>query len=233
VNTPSEILTQRATARWVGALYLLTMAAAVLSEMLLKRGLIAPGDAAQTAQNLLAHPHRFRWAVVCDLLTALGVTGIIAGLYTLLRPVQAPLARLAVLWRLTENALSYVAVALSMIGLWFLRDTAYLDAFTESQQQVLTRFFLYAQAEVLSLVFIPLGVGSACFAVALRRSGYIPGGFALYGLAASLLLAMVSLTVIVGPALGQWQLLLMLPMGLYEVSLGLYLVLGFARISAK
>ena len=64
----------------------------------------------------------------------------------------------------------------------------------------------------------------------LFRSRFIPRLLSGWGVFASLLIAAYALSTIVFPKAGALQLVPMLPMGLYEVSLGVWLLLNGAKI---
>jgi hypothetical protein len=83
----------------------------------------------------------------------------------------------------------------------------------------------------MSVGFILLGLGSAVFAYLLLRSRYVPKAFALLGVFSSLLLALGSLAIIAFPGLGVIGMSYMMPMGLYEVGLGFWLLIKGIKAS--
>lgn len=225
-------LSQSRAATVAGAMYLITMATAVFDEIVVKGGLIVSGDATATATNIVAHELRFRLGLAASLLTSLGVTVLVWALYVLLRPVNKDLALLAAVIRWAENAVSFVAVVFGMAALSYLGNASYLKAFADPQLHVLARMLLRAQGLGLNVTFVLLGVGSAIFAHLLLRSGYIPRALAGFGLFASVLLAASSLAAVVFPAVGPYQFSLMMPMGVYEVTLGTLLLVKGVRVTA-
>jgi hypothetical protein len=68
-------------------------------------------------------------------------------------------------------------------------------------------------------------LGSTVFAYLLLKSRYVPKAIAAWGIFSSLVLAVVTLAIIVFPGLGALELTYMMPMGLYEVGLGLWLLI--------
>ena len=79
--------------------------------------------------------------------------------------------------------------------------------------------------------FVLLGLGSAVFAWLFYKSRYIPRLLAGWGVFASLLLSLYAFTVIVFPKAAALQILPMLPMGIYEVGLGFWLLVKGAKLA--
>lgn len=219
------VATQARVARLAGAMYLITMATAIFGESYVRGSLIAGGDATKTAQNIIEFERLFRVGIATDLATFTGVLVLIWALYVLLRPVERNLALLALLLRLVEGAIHYIATLFSVVGLRLLSGAEYLGTFDTNQLHSLARLAIGTQSAGLNLGFIPLGLGSAVFAYLLLRSGYVPGALAGGGVLASLLLATYAVSVIVFPSVGTYWLVAMVPMFIYEVTLGFWLLL--------
>ncbi len=106
---------QRTAAKVAGLSCLLTMAIVVFANYGLLNPLIVPGDAAQTARNIVAHERQFRIAVTCFLIYSAGVVALLTALYVILRPVNRGLALVGALFRLVF-ALLWLLTALNMLG---------------------------------------------------------------------------------------------------------------------
>ena len=94
-----------------------------------------------------------------------------------------------------------------------------------AQLQALARAFLSVYGIGLSVGFVFLGIDSALFSYVWLQSRYIPKALAWLGILGSLLLSVMSLITMVFPRV--WDavgMLYMMPMGLYEVGLGLWLI---------
>lgn len=219
---------QRTAARIAGFLYLLQMATGVGAYYARGR-LIVGEDAGQTAQNILAAERLFRLSIAGDLLTYVAVIMLIWALYILLRPVDKNMVFLAVFFRLVENAVLCAATVNALVVLRLLSGVAYLETFEPSQLHSLARVALSAQALGMRVGFIFLGLGSAVFAYLLMKSRYIPRALAAWGIFSSLVLAIVTLALVVLPGLGTLGLIYMLPMGIYEVGVGLWLLVRGVR----
>ncbi|MEO8043409.1 MAG: DUF4386 domain-containing protein [Spartobacteria bacterium] len=224
--------TQRAAARLVGILYLVQMAAGVFGEVVVRGQLIVRGDAAQTAKNIIASEQLFRLSIAGDLLTCIAVLVLTWGLYVLLRPVNQHLALLGAFFRLVELAVLSTATVSSLVVLRLLGSSNPLPTFEAAQIHSLVSLAIANQRLAMSVAFVFLGLGSAVFAWLLLKSRYVPKALAALGIFGALTLSIVTLAIIVFPGLRVLGMIYMLPMGLYEVGLGLWLLIKGLPISA-
>ena len=215
---------QKRAAKIVGLLYLAQMATGVFGEVVARGQLIVPGDASRTVQNIIGHEFLFRLSIVGDLLTYIGVIVLIWAFYVLVRPVHRNLALLALLFRLAENAVLCVATINSLAILKLIGGPEYLKSFAGEQRNALVMLAYHTQGLAMSVGFVLLGLGSMLFACLLWKSDYVPKLIAGWGIFASLLLAASTLAVMAFPGLGVLTIAAMAPMGLYEIGLGLWLL---------
>ena len=221
---------QRVAAKLVGSLYVIQMAMAVFADSYVRGALIVRDDAVQTAKNIAAHEVLFRVSIVTDLLIYAGVIALVWGLYVILQPISRTLALLAVFWRLVENAVLATTTLTAFVALKLLGGADYVQPIGTEQAQSLARVFLAVYGSGLSVGFVFLGFGSALFSYVWFKSGYIPRLLAGWGIFASLVLSVVTLFTMIYP--GLWDVLgitYMLPMGLYEVGLGVWLIVRGLR----
>lgn len=221
---------QHKAARLVGILYLVQMATAIFGQGYVRDRLIVRGDAAKTAENILSHETLFRFSIVGDLITYLSVIVLIWAFYILIRPVNRNLGLLALLIRLAENAILCAVTVNSLVALRLLKGHPSLGSIGRAEQNSLAYLALHIQGLGMSLSFVLLGAGSCIFAYLLLKSGYVPKVFALWGMCASIFLALYTLAIFVAPPLGSIGMTYMLPMGLYEVGLGLWLLVKGIRL---
>src|SRR6266496_3024509 len=133
---------QRTAAKVAGWSGLLTFAIVVVGNYVLLNPLFVPADAAQTAQNILAHQTQFRIAAVCFLTYAVGVVVLLSALYVILKPVNPGLALVGALFRLVF-ALLWLLSPLNLLGaLRLLGNARYLQVFEPDRLQALARFHL-------------------------------------------------------------------------------------------
>jgi len=221
---------QQRAARLAGAMYLIQMATGVFTQIYARGSLIVRGDPTQTARNIIDSEGLFRIGIASDLATYTAVLIATWALYVLLRSVNRNLAMLAVLFRLMELAIHFNATVDSLGVLRLLSGAPYLKSIDAGQLHSMAQLALSVQGEAVNMGFILLGLGSAVFAFLLFKSRFIPRLLSAWGVFASLLIAVYALSAIVFPKAGALQVLPMLPMGIYEVSLGFWLLLKGAKI---
>ena len=223
--TYSATPAQHTAAKIIGIIYPIQMATGIFGEVFVRGQLIARGDPTKTAENIIASEQLFRLSIAGDLITYILVMVLTWAFYVLLRPVNRHLALLGAFFRLSELAVLCLATVNSLIFLRLLSGAAYLKTFEPNQLHSLGMLAYHTQGQGMIIGFILLGFGSAVFAYLLLRSRYVPKAFAVLGVFSSLLLALGSLAIIVFPGLGVIGMSYMMPMGLYEVGLGFWLLI--------
>lgn len=211
-------------ARLAGLLYLIQMITGIFGFYAHGR-LTASGDAVQTAKNISDSQTLFRLGTVADLLTALVVVILTWCLYVILKEVDQNLALLAVFLRLVENAIAAAGISNDFLALRLLSDTMYLQGFDPKQVQVLARLLVGAQGWSLQIAFVFLGSGTAVFAYLWWRSRYIPRAIAAVGIFGASLLAVGTVAIMIVPGLGVIGLSYMMPLGVFEIGLGFWLLI--------
>ena len=224
---------QRKAARLVGFSYLFALPPAIFAEFYVRAQLIASGNAAQTARNIMAHERLFRLGTASNLTVfAIDVVLIIA-LYVVLMPVNRSLALLAAGWGLIETA-TLVFVTLSDFDvLRILSGADYLHAFEATQLQALARLSLSAHADAYNVGLVLAGLRSTAFCYIWFTSRFIPRALAAWGMFASFLMGASAFSFIIVPELAK-----VVPVEIYgapifffELTMGLWLLLRGLRPS--
>lgn len=224
---------QQTAARIVGALYLVTMATSIVGYAL-RGGMFVPGDAVQTATRIAASERLYRLSLVTDLITVLGVIVLMWAIYVVLKPVDKNVALLAAFFRLAEDVVLGGIVLVGFVVVALLGSAPHLRAFEPAELQALIyTFAVRVHGAGFNVGFVFLGVGSTIFGYLWLKSGYIPRFVAIWGILSSLLLAVATLGIMIYPRLGALGLLHMMPLGLFEVGLGLWLLLKGLRTPAS
>lgn len=221
---------QHTAAKVAGFLYLVTIVISLLAELYLRAPLLVRGDAAQTAQNIVASERQFRISIVSGLVAVAGDVILLVALYVVLKPIDRNLALLAAFWRLTKCALFAVMALNDFVALSLLSGAEYLRPFDTKQLQALARMFISVRhaGGLIGAVF--LGLGSTVFAYLWLKSRYIPRGLAAWGIFSSLVLAIGILGIMVFPDLASvvgpayWA-----PLFIFEVTLGFWLLVKGIR----
>ncbi|MEJ2421203.1 MAG: DUF4386 domain-containing protein [Acidobacteriota bacterium] len=231
-NTPDRIQSQ--AARVAGIALLLAIAIIVAANYGVSFRLIIPNNAVETARNIAAHETLFRINIACDLLYVVDLLVMAAALYVVLKPAGWILALAGVLFRVVF-ALAWVAAALAMLGsLRFLDEAAYLPVFATGQLQTLARLRLY-QAHDAYYTGLPFwGLASTVCSILWLKSRYIPRTLAVYGVASSAWCVFCAFAFIAFPhfdkTVNAW--LFDMPLVLFEVALGLWLLIKGLRTAA-
>jgi hypothetical protein len=147
----------RPSARAIGVVYLSYFLAASLGGFLAK-GLVVPGDAAATANSILAHEALYRSGVAVSLIANAIYIAVTALFYRLFEPVNRTLSLLAAFFSLVGCAIQIFASLLQLAPFVVLGDSRLLDAFNVEQLQMaaLLCLKLYSQAFSISLVMFAL-----------------------------------------------------------------------------
>ena len=104
-----EIKNPNKTARIAGGLYLLLLPLGILGLIYVPNTLFVPGDAAATANNILANESLFRLSIVSALLIQIVNIFVVLFLYKLLNPVNKNMALLMVLFILLGAPIAMVS----------------------------------------------------------------------------------------------------------------------------
>lgn len=134
-------------ARVAGFLYLISIIAGGFAEAFVREGLTVYGNAAATAQNILASEQMYRFGFVADLVCILCSTFLSIIFYILFKPVSRNLSLLALIFSIVATAVMAVNLLNQLAPLLLLHNTGYQKTFTIEQLQTLSLFFLNLQSQ--------------------------------------------------------------------------------------
>lgn len=153
----------RKTARIAGLFYLIFILTTVLATYIRSRFIVS-GDAATTANNIVASQGLFRVGFVTELVSAVFFLLAAWTLYVLLKPVNKNLALLFLLLNLGGVAVECINALNLFAALEFLSSTNYLTVFQTDQLHAMAMSFLnlYANGFLIAQIFfsawlLPLG----------------------------------------------------------------------------
>jgi hypothetical protein len=176
---------QRTAAIVAGWSGLLTFAIVVFGNYALLNPLIVPGNAAATAQNIVAHQTQFRITAVCFLTYSLGVVVLLSALYVILKPVNPGLALAGALFRLVF-ALLWLLSPLNLFGaLRLLSGANYLQGFEQDRLEALARLHVAAGFDDYYVGLPFFGLAATVCAWLWLKSNYIPRGLSIFGVISS------------------------------------------------
>jgi hypothetical protein len=222
---------QGKAARVTGFTLLFGMAIVVFANYGISFRLIVPGNAVETARNIMAHETLFRANIACNLIYMLNVLVLISSLYVILKPVDQNLVLVATFSRLIY-ALMWGFSALKMLGvLRLLGNDVYLPVFNTDQLQALARMNLGSSYDAYYVGLPFWGLASAVCSYLWFKSRYIPKGLAAFGIISSVWCVFCAFAFLVFPHYAavvnaSW---FDVPMVIFELTLGLWLLIkGFS-----
>ncbi len=158
-------------ARIAGFLYLMVVPLGIFGSMYVPSRLIVPGDAATTANNIMASESLFRLGIVRNLLAPLVMLSVVLVLYQLFKPVNKNMARLMVIFVLLGVSISMLNQLTKFAALQLLSGADYLKVFTTEQLQALALLSLRLPGNIATIFWglwlFPLGY-------LVFKSGFLP-----------------------------------------------------------
>lgn len=202
------------------------MVIVVLANYRLLNPLIVRGNAAATAQNIVAHETQFRAAATLFLTYGAGSVVFLSALYVILKPVNPGLALAGALFRLAY-AFLWLLTSINMLGaLRMLSGVSFLQGFEPDRLQILSRLQLAANfdAYYVGLPFFALAA-TVCSYLFLR-SNYIPRALAWFGFISSAWCVFCAFVYLIFPSFAKpvnpyW---FDSPMALFEMALSFWLL---------
>ena len=161
------------TARVAGFLYLLLLPLGIFG-LLLPSSLILPGDAARTADNIMASESLFRLGIMSALATQLLNIFVVLALYKLLNRVDKNQATLMVLFSLLGVPIAMLSELNKFAVLLILNGTHYLTVFTADQVQALVSLFLDLHKYGINIAGIFWGLWLFPMGYLVFKSGFVP-----------------------------------------------------------
>lgn len=162
------------TARLAGFLYLLVVPLGIFGSLYVPSKLIVPGDAARTAENLMASESLFRLGIVSDLLAPLVLIFVVLFLYKLLKPVNKTMASLMVIFLLLGVPIALLSKVFQFTALQLLSGANYLDVFSTEQLQALALQFLRLHDRGGTIAAIFWGLWLFPMGYLVFKSGFFP-----------------------------------------------------------
>jgi hypothetical protein len=161
------------TARSAGLLYLALAALSAFGLVYVPSMLIVPGDAASTANNIVASESLFRLGFVSNLVAYSVNIFVALFLYRLLKPVNKSMASLMVLLILIGLAIGMLN-ELNQFAALLILGAGNLPAFTAAQSQALASLFLDIYEHGFAIAHIFWGLWLFPMGYLIFRSGFLP-----------------------------------------------------------
>jgi hypothetical protein len=222
-------MTRRSNARIAGVTFLVYIAVAFPSLVLMNRATIGEGMAAKLAR-VAEHASDVRLAILLTLLSCFSALVLAVTLYAITRDEDHELAMLVMAFRLGEGVVGAIGVP-NMLGLLWLA-TSTTGTPDVAAANALGAFFLMPPQNVM--IGAPFfAVGSMIFSYLLLRGRMVPVPLAWIGVLASALVVVGSPLQVSGFLTGPMTDYMWLPMLAFEVPLGLWLLIKGVATSAR
>jgi hypothetical protein len=217
-------MTQRTNAGVAGFAFLFYIAVGI-TQMVLSGATRAESTTARLAL-IAQHVARVRVNIVLSLLICATAVVLATALYAITRDQDRNLALLGFSFRLGEGVVSALTPIASLGLLWLATDGA---SFPSSTTSALAELLLEIQGWTVTLIATLFAFGSTVFSWLLLRGRLIPVPLAWLGVVASVILVVglpLRLVDAIGGAAAQ---AMWLPMALYEIPLGFWLLIRGTR----
>jgi len=220
-------------ARIAGLLYLMVIAGGLFAEGVVRGSLIVQGDAAETAQAIAASESLWRWGLAVHLAYLMAALVVNVIVYGLLKPVQAALARVALVSAMVGLVIEAVTLQHLLVPLAMIDEGGALATLGEGQRQALAYLAvrLFANGWGFALHFF----SGFCVLVGVLiwRSRLVPRVIGAMMILAGACYLVNSLALILSPALSNLLVAwILLPCFLGELSLALWLVVKGVKVEA-
>lgn len=221
-------MTRTTNARLAGFLFLLYIAASWVSTTVYSNATSGEGIAAKL-EGIARSAAQFQVAILLALLCILIAWALAVALYAITRDEDRELALVAMTCRFGEGALASIYV-LAMLGLlWLAQGATGADAPDIPSAHALAALFVKAWGWGFLLAAAVFAVGSTLFAYLFLRARSIPVPLAWLGIFASLLLVAGLPARLVNWVPASMGLYMWLPMLVFEVILGAWLIVKGVR----
>jgi len=161
-------------ARVAGFLYLIANLFAPFTLLYLPSRFIVSGDAAGTANNILASESLFRFGIVLNLFTFIGQIFLVLALYQLLKVVNRNMASLMVIFSLAAVPIAMLNELNSLAVLQLLKNPDYLKVFPIDQLQALAYLLLRLHSQGFLIAQIFWGLWLFPMGYLVFKSGFLP-----------------------------------------------------------
>jgi hypothetical protein len=161
-------------ARVAGAVYLSMVLTAPFSLIYVPGKLIVRGNAAATAENILAHETMFRLSILGDLVGQVIFICLAVALYRLLNGVNKTWAGLMVAFVLVSAAVGFLNTLNNIAALVLFRGRDFLTVFDKAQRDALGMLFIRLHSHGIFIDEIFWGLWLFPFGLLVFRSGFLP-----------------------------------------------------------
>jgi hypothetical protein len=216
--------TPRTMARLAGVLYLVITIAAIIAHFYIPAQLLVPGDAAATANNILASGTLFRIGIGSELVVLLCEIVLSIVLYLLFKPVSKTLALVAAVFRLAMTTIHAVNLLNYFFVLLLLSGADYLAVFEADQLHALVLLFLDAHSYGFTIGIAFFAPHVFVLGYLIFKSGYLPRTLGILFLVAACGYLVDSSALLLVPGYDTTPVFLALPIAIAEIAFPVWLL---------
>jgi hypothetical protein len=225
---------QRAAAKIAGISFVLSMVIVVFANYVLLSPLVVPGNATETARNVVAHQTQFRFALTGFLFYSLNSIVLLAALYVIFKPVNQGLALLGALFRFVFAMLWLLSTLNLLNVLRLVTAPSYLQVFEADRLQALARMHIGITFDDYYVGLPFFGLAATIWSWLWLKSGYIPRKLSIFGVIASAWCVFCAFVFLIFPDFQTpvdpyW---FDSPMALFELVVGVWLLTKGIRLPA-
>ena len=217
-------------ARIAGAVYLSMVLTAPFSLIYVPGKLIVRGNAAATAENILAHETMFRLSILGDLVGQVIFICLAIALYRLLSGVNKAWASLMVAFVLVSAAVGFLNTLNNIAALLLFRGGEFLTVFDKAQRDALGMLFIRLHSQGIFIDEIFWGLWLFPFGLLVFRSGFLPRFLGVWLMINCFGYLVLSMTALFFPAYNDKLFLYLQPVFFGELAIMLYLLIKGAKV---
>jgi hypothetical protein len=162
------------TARFAGFLYVLVSLPGAFSLLYVPSHFVVSGDAAATANKIVASEFVFRICIVAELTGFIGFIFVVRALYRLLRGVNKTQASLMLTLMLVSIPISLLNVLNEIAALTLARGADFLSTLDKPQRDAMAMLFLDLHRYGIVVPQIFWGLWLVPFGILVFKSGFLP-----------------------------------------------------------
>jgi len=215
--------------RFAGVLYLLASLAGFFAMGYVPGKVIVHGNAAATANNILAHETLFRLGIAAGLIGQVGFIFVALALYDLLKGVNRRHAALMVGLIVLQVPIVFLNELNSMAALVLVQGADFLSIFQKPQREALAMLFLNLHGKGFGVAEVFWGLWLFPLALLIYRSRFLPRLLGVWLAIGGFAWVVVSFTSLLLPEYLEKAFTYGQPAFLGEVALMLWLVIKGAR----
>lgn len=146
----------------------------VMNLIVIPGKLIVKGNAAATAQKILASESLFRFSIASSLVSVVVFLFLVLALYRLFKEVDQPLAAIMVILVLVQVPIGFVDSVNQLAVLVLLRRVDFLSVFDQPHREALAMLFLNLSGQMTIIPEIFWGLWLFPLGLLTFRSGFLP-----------------------------------------------------------